>query len=172
VIKLVEQSVTCYRATLAGSPSCTVGNTRQALRQLEKKGRARQEALELLGSDRAAVDYTTLGAIQNLANAARNGEAGAKEILLKAARKRDAELQEHPRVVTEAEPLRFFCGVLREIYRIASAHLEQPVTSEEAWRLCRRFALAIFEAANVERHHFLAHPERLTEYLQTDVTVS
>jgi hypothetical protein len=170
VKQLIEENVTAYRAAEQGSSSCTVANTRFVLRQLEKKGRGRQDALDLLSNDRAAVDYETLDRLQFLAKATRNKEAGAEEALLKAARQRDAELKQHPRVTPRSEPLRFFCGVLRKIFKVASAHLDKP-TSEEEWRLCRRFASAVLKAANIERDHFIAHPDRFTEYLQTDVTI-
>jgi hypothetical protein len=171
VVELIECNVVFYRATNAGSPSCTVANTGFALHQLEKKGRARQEALYLLSNDRAAVDYTTLNAIQSLAKAVLTEKPGAEDNLLQVARNRAAELRQHPRVVHTSEPLRFFCGVLREIFKVMTAdHLKQTIPSEKAWKLCRCFAFAVFEAAGIERHHFFAHPERLTEYLRTDVT--
>jgi hypothetical protein len=166
VAEMIESAVACYRATKAGLGSCTIANMRFALRQLEKKGRGRQEALRLLADDRAAVDYTILDAIQNPAKAVLAKEPGAEENLLAIARNQAAKFQQHPRVVPANEPLRFFCGVLREIFKVATAHLNQPIT----WRLCRRFAWAVFEAADIERDHFRAHPGRLTEYLQTDVT--
>src|SRR5262249_51170067 len=112
VTQLVEENVTAYRAAERGSNSCTVANTRLVLRQLEKRGRGRQDALDLLSNDRAAVDDETLDRLQPLAKAARNKEPRAEEALLKAARQRDAELKEHARVMPRSEPLRFFCGVL------------------------------------------------------------
>jgi len=169
VIELIEWNVACYRAVKSGANTCTVANTLFALRQLEKKGRGRREALDLLANDRAAVDYTTLDAIQNLAKAVLAEQPRAGEKLRTAAQQRIAELPQHPRILPASEPLRFFCGVLREIFKVATVHLNDPIAPEKAWHLCRRFALAVFDAANIERVHFFEHPARLTEYLQTDV---
>jgi hypothetical protein len=140
------------------------------LGQLRKEGRGRQEALDLLANDRAAVDYTTLNKIQHLAKAVQAGEPGADDKLLAAAREREAELRQHPRVLPASEPLRIFCGVLREIFKVAVGYLKHPIPPGRAWPLCRRFALAVFEAVGIQRDHFLTHPDRLTEFLQTDVT--
>jgi hypothetical protein len=138
------------------------------LGQLRKEGRGRQEALDLLANDRAAVDYTTLNNIQHLAKAVQAGEPGADENLAAAARKREVELRQHRRVLPASEPLRFFCGVLRETFKVvAETH---PIPPGRAWPLCRRFALAVFEAVGIQRDDFLTHADRLTQYLQTDVT--
>jgi hypothetical protein len=133
VTKLIEWNVSNYRAVEQGSKSCTVANTRLVLHQLEKGRRGRQAALDLLSNDRAAVDDETLDKLQPLAEAVRNHEPGAEEALMKAARRRDAELKEHPRVLPRSEPLRFFCGVLRKIFfEVASAHLNQPIKSKKS----------------------------------------
>jgi hypothetical protein len=44
-------------------------------------------------------------------------------------------------------------------------------TPDKTWQSCRRFALEVLTAAEIEHADFLAHPERLTEYLGTDVSV-
>lgn len=172
VSELIEWNVTCYRATKEGSTSCTVANTRFTLRQLQAKGRSRREALELLANDRGAVDYTTLNEVQNLAKAVLANEPGAEEVLLSVAHGREAELRQHPRIVTANEPMLFFCGVLRLIFAVAAIHLKQPIASQKAWRQLRLFALAVFNSAGIEYPEFCAHPERLTKYLQTDVAIS
>jgi len=80
------------------------------------------------------------------------------------------QLRNHNRVVTRTEPLRFFAGVLRLIFNRAAA----PIlcgTIEERWHHCRRFAMEVFTIAGIDHADFDAHPERLTEYLGTDVTV-
>jgi len=170
IVGAIEGAVNCYRATKSGSASTTVANTRLGLRNLEQRGRDREEALALLENDRAGADYTTLNILQPLTRAVREKRPGANEALAQAARNRAAELAGHPRVMTATEPLRFFCGVLRAIFNRSTAHLKEETTQEEAWHRCRRFAIEIFTAAGIDRADFTAHPERLTEYLATDVT--
>jgi hypothetical protein len=99
-----------------------------------------------------------------------DGRTGANDVLAKAVLRRAAELAVHPRVTTSMEPLRLFCGVLRVIFNECTGHLKGGISEEEAWRRCRRFAIEIFTAAGIEHADFDAHPERLTEYLQTDVS--
>jgi hypothetical protein len=66
--------------------------------------------------------------------------------------------------------MRFFCGQLRLIFNHCTDHLKGRITQEEAWHHCRQFALAVFSAAGIIHADFDAHPERLTEYLGTDVS--
>ena len=165
----IEEAVNCYHATKSGSASTTVANTRLVLRKLEQRGRDREEALALLENDHAAVDYTTLNILQPLTRAVREERPDANNALVQAARKRGAELADHPRVTTSIESMRFFCGVLRVIFDSCTAHLKGEIVQKEAWR-CRRFALEIFTAAGINHADFDAHPERLTEYLGTDIS--
>jgi hypothetical protein len=168
--EVIEWAVNCCHTTKSGSTSTTVANTLLALRNLEKRGRAREEALALLADDHAGVDYTTLNALQSLAKATLEGRSRANEALIEAARKRAAELADHPRVTIAREPMRYFCGVLRTIFDSSSANLKGKITQKEAWRRCRQFALAILTAASIDHADFDAHPERLIEYLGTDVS--
>ena len=165
-VESIDRAVNCYRAPIRGSEDTTVANTLYALRQLEKRGRAREDALNLFADDRATVDYTTHNIMQPRAKAVLDGRPGSNDALAQAARDRIAELADHPRVATSTEPLRFFCGVLREIFR----HVKGEIPEEEAWRRCRRFALEIFTAAEIDHADFDTHPKRLTEYLRTDVS--
>jgi hypothetical protein len=41
---------------------------------------------------------------------------------------------------------------------------------DESWRQCRRFAVEVFTITGIDHADFEAHPERLTEYLRTDVS--
>jgi hypothetical protein len=170
-VKSVNWAVNCYRATQSGSASTTLANTLLALQQLEKHGPARQEALELLAHDRAAVDYTTHDLLQSLAKDVHNERSAANEALVCAAQERAFALASHPRVFTSAEPLRFFCGRLRQIFNDCTPHLRGRITEEEAWYRCRQFALAVFSVAGIPHADFGIHPERLTEYLGTDVSI-
>jgi hypothetical protein len=169
-VESIDRAVNCYRATKSGSASTTVANTLLALRQLEKHGRAREESLALFANDRGAVDYTTHEIIQPLAKAVLEGRPGSNEVLAQGARNRAEELAVHPRVATSIEPMRLFCGILRVIFNQSTADLKGQITQEEAWRRCRQFALAIFTAAGIEHADFGSHPDRLTEYLGTDVS--
>jgi hypothetical protein len=169
-VKSIEWAVNCYRATTSGSASTTVANTLLALRQFEKLGRPREESLALLADDRAAVDYTTHNALQPLVKSVLDGRTGANDVLAKAVLSRAAELAVHARVTTSMEPMRLFCGFLRVIFNGCTAHLKGRIIEEAAWRRCRRFAIEIFTAAGIDHADFDAHPERLTEYLQTDVS--
>jgi hypothetical protein len=139
------------------------------LRELKKAGRAYDRAVTRLADNRSGVDYTTHSIVQPLARAVLAGEQGSREKLSQAADLRAAELRQHPRVHTAKEPLRLFCGFLREIFiRAASPELKPPLG--DGWHHCRQFAMEVFAVAGVEHADFDAHPGRLTEYLGTDVS--
>src|SRR5262249_15558830 len=165
----IEQAVNCYCATSSGYKSATVASTLLALRQLEKPGRNRDDALELFANDRAAVDYTTLNLIQPLAKAVLDGRPNANNALKQAAGNRAVELTVHPRISTSNEPMRQFSGILRLIFNASSRHLQRTITQEELWHRCRRFALEIFAAARIDHAEFDCHPDRLTKYLGTEI---
>ena len=169
-VESINRVVNCYRATQSGSASTTVANTLFALSQLKKRGRAREESLKLLADDRAAVDYTTHDLLQPLAKDVLSGRPGAGEALARAAQERADELKLHPRVSTSTEAMRLFCGELRQIFNDCTPHLRSRITPEETGHRCRRFALEVFSAADITHADFDAHPERLTDYLGTDVS--
>jgi hypothetical protein len=93
-----------------------------------------------------------------------------RESLAQAGHARAEELREHPRVLTKIEPLRYFCGILRLIFNKVATPTRRR-TIEEDWRNCRHFAMEVFTIAGINHADFDAHPERLTEYLGTDVTI-
>jgi hypothetical protein len=168
---MIAEAIACYKATQAGSSDTTVGNTLAALRELKKTGRAYNKAVARLADDRSGVDYTTHGIAQSLAKAVLANQPGARQALAQAADLRADQLLKHPRVATAKEPLRFFCGVLRLIFNHAAApELKPPL--QVGWRHCRGFAMEVFAVASIDHADFEAHPERLTEYLGTDVTAS
>jgi hypothetical protein len=103
--------------------------------------------------------------LQPLARAALAGDPEAPKALAAAAEKRAAELREYPRIAPETESLRFFCGMLRVIFGAAASP-----SMDRAWHNCARFALEVFAVAGIKHADFDAHPERLKEYLATDVT--
>lgn len=123
-----------------------------------------------LFDDRSGVDYVTHSALQPLASAVLENRPSTKKALAHAARKRIEELEQHKRVEPATESLRHFCGWLRIIFNEATPHLRQSITVDEAWRNCRSFALEVFSVAGIEHADFVAHPERLTEYLGTNVS--
>lgn len=166
----IAAAIANYKATEAGSPDTTIGNTLAALAELKRKGRAYEKAVIRLADDGSAVDDITLKALQRLAKATLAGQRGAKAALAQAAHARAEELRTHKRVTPRTESLRLFCGWLRVIFNGATDHLKGRVTTDEAWRQCRRFALEVFTVAGIDPADFHAHPERLTEYLGTDVT--
>jgi hypothetical protein len=149
-----------YKATEAGSPDTTVGNTLAALTELTRKGRAFEKAVARLADDCSAVDDVTHKALQPLARATLAGQPGAKAALAQAARARAEELRAHSRVNPRTESLRLFCGWLRVVFNSASDHLRGRVTTDEAWRRCRQFALEVFTIAGIDHADFAAHPER------------
>jgi hypothetical protein len=167
---MIEGAITAYKATEAGSPDTTVANTLVALDELNKSGRGYQKAVARLADDRSGVDYTTHYALQDLAKAVVRQEQGARAALNQAASARAEQLRQHKRVNTATESLRFFCGVLRLIFNNAASSTVRG-TLDQSWHSCRRFALEVFTTAGIEHADFVAHPERLTEYLGTDVTV-
>jgi hypothetical protein len=168
VSRAIAEAIACVKATEAGAPDTTVGNTLAELAELKRTGRAYDRAVRRLADDRSGVDYTTHTIVQPLARAVLVGEQGAREKLLQAADLRAAELRQHPRVQTAKEPLRLFCGVLRGIFSLAAApELKAPLG--DGWHHCRQFAMEVFAIAGIEHADFDAHPGRLTEYLGTDV---
>jgi hypothetical protein len=166
----IAAAIANYKATATGSRDTTVGNTLVALRELEKTGHSYKKAVARLADDRSGIDYVSHSALQHLAKVVLESQPGAKEALASAAHERIKELEQHMRVEPATESLRHFCGWLRVIYNAATPHLSRSITTDEAWRNCRSFAMEVFGAAGIEHPDFGAHPERLTEYLETDVS--
>jgi hypothetical protein len=168
----ISQAIGCYQATRAGSAETTIKNVLTALGEISKSGRVYDKAVKRLAADRSGVDYTTHEMLQPLAKAVLEGEPRSRETLAKATVRRAEELRaHHKRVVPRTESRRFFCGVLRLIFnQSGSPALRDGL--DESWRRCRKFAIEVFTIAGIDRPDFGAHPERLTEYLRTDVTVS
>jgi hypothetical protein len=167
----ISHAIGCYRATEAGSKDTTVKNVLAALCELSKSGRAYDKAVKRLADDRSGVDYTTHEMLQPLAKAVLEGDLSSRDALAKAATKRAEELRAHKRVAPPTEALRLFCGVLRQIFNQSGS----PALSDgfdKSWRQCRRFAMEVFTIAGIDPADFEAHPERLTEYLRTDVSFS
>ena len=166
----LANAISVHKAT-AGASRATVGNTLAALFELKRKGRAYKRAVERLADDRSGVDYTTLNAVQPLARAVLNdGSATNREALAHAALERADVLTKHKRVDSQTEPLRFFCGFLRLIFNRYAAPTPGH-TIEDRWRHCRRFAMEVFDVAGIDTANFVAHPDRLTDYLRTDITI-
>jgi hypothetical protein len=162
----IAAAISAYKATEAGAADTTIGNTVAALIELTRPaGRGYKRAVRRMSDESSGVDDTTLAMLQPLAKAVLAGKPGATESLSRAARMRAAELQNHQRVLPRTESLRLFCGVLREIFR----HWAEPAPGE-AWHRCGKFALEVLTVADVEHADFIAHPERLREYLGTDVS--
>jgi hypothetical protein len=166
----IGHAIGCYQATRDGSNDTTVANTLAGLGELTKAGRAYPKAVQRLADERSGVDYTTHQMLQPLAKAVLQDEPGSQEALAQAAAKRMEELREHKRVAPPTESLRFFCGILRLIFnRSGSPALQGSL--DDGWRQCRKFAMEVFTIAGIDHADFDAHPERLTEYLGTDVSV-
>jgi multidrug efflux pump subunit AcrA (membrane-fusion protein) len=166
----IATAIANYKATEAGSSNTTIKNTLAALAELTRKGRAYEKAVARPADHRSALDDITLEALQPLARATLAGQSGARAALVRAAHARAEELRAHKRVNPRTESLRLFCGWLRVIFNGATDHLKGRVTIDEAWRQCRQFAMEVFAVAGINHADFDAHPERLTEYLGTDVT--
>ena len=165
----ISQAIGCYQATEAGWDDTTVANVLASLGELSKSGRAYDKAVKRLADDRSGVDYTTHEMLQPLAKAVLEDEPCSREVLAQAAAKRAEELRAHKRIAPPTEALRFFCGVLRLIFNQSGS----PALNDcfdERWRQCRRFAMEVFTIAGIDHAVFDAHPERLTEYLGTDVS--
>jgi hypothetical protein len=163
-ISKINHSIACYRAIQSGNRDTTIANIRAALAELYRPGRSYEAAVSRLASDDSGVDDITLDRLQPLAQAVLAGDSEARKALARAAEERDAELRDHPRIVSETEPFRFFCGKLRPIFIDAASP-----SVDHTLQNCRRFALEVFTIAGIERADYDAHPERLNEYLLTDV---
>ena len=166
----IAWAISCYKATEPGSRDTTVANTLAAIEDLQKEGRRYERAVARGADPRSGIDYTTHQCLQPLARGVLDGLPGAGEALAAVAASRAAELRAHPRVEAETEALRFFCGCLREIFNHAIAG-SSPRPIDELWHDCRRFALTVFAIAGIDERTFAAHPDRLQEYLGTDVSV-
>lgn len=164
IASAISHAIACYKATQGGNRDTTKGNTLAALAELSRRGRSYDTAVSRFASDRSGVDYTTLNRLQPLAQAVLAGDPKARETLAEAARARAAELRNHPRIAPETEGLRYFCGILRAIFDKAASP-----SKDRTWRNCSRFALEVFAVAGIDHANFDAHPERLREYLATDV---
>jgi hypothetical protein len=165
LVGAINEAIARYKTTQCGNRDTTKGNTLAALAELYRPGRSYEAALSRLASDQCGVDYTTLDRLQPLVRAALAGDPEAPKALAAAAKERAAELRNHPRIAPETESLRFFCGVLRVIFDAAASP-----SMDRTWHNCARFALEVFAVAGIEHADFDAHPERLKEYLATDVT--
>ncbi|MGA3003249.1 MAG: hypothetical protein ABSE20_16170 [Acetobacteraceae bacterium] len=162
-------AIGCYKATVTGSRDTTIANVLEALSELSKSGRTYDKAVKRLADQRSGIDYTTHELLQPLAKAVLENGPGSREILAQAAARRATELRTHQRAVPSAESLRLFCGVLRLIFnRSGSPALHGSL--DDSWRQCRKFANEVFSIAGIDHADFDAHPERLTEYLGTDVS--
>jgi hypothetical protein len=170
VERAIADAIAAYKATAAGSADTTIANTLAALTEIDKKGRRYRRAVERLADDRSGIDYTTHAALQPLAKAVLANCPMAHEALARAVNARAEELRKHKRVDPQKESLRFFCGMLRLIFNDAAAPALRS-TIDDGWRHCRRFAMQVFAISGVDCANFDAHPERLTTYLGTDVTV-
>jgi len=165
----ISQAIGCYQATEEGCGDTTVANVLASLGELSKSGPAYDKAVKRLADDRSGVDYTTHEMLQPLAKAVLEDETCSREMLARAAAKRAEELRAHKRIAPPTEALRFFCGVLRLIFNQSGSPALND-SFDESWRQCRRFALEVFTIAGMDHADFEAHPERLTEYLGTDVS--
>ena len=165
----ISHAIGCYQATKDGSKDTTVANALAGLGELTKPGRAYERAVQRLADERSGVDYTTHQMLQPLAKAVLKDEPGSREALAQAAAKRMEELRTHKRVAPPTESLRFFCGILRLIFNQSGSPALQG-SLDDGWRRCRNFAMEVFTIAGIDHADFEAHPERLTEYLGTDVS--
>jgi len=163
----IAHAIACYKATASGSHDTTIGNTLAELGELRKHGRAYDRAVARLADDRSGVDYVTHGMLQRLAVSVLAGEPGARQRLREIADLRAVELQQHPRVQPEKESLKLFGYFLRQIFNAVAAPRFRSSLAD-GWRHCRQFAMEVFTVAEIDTADFVAHPERLTEYLGTD----
>jgi hypothetical protein len=161
----IAHAVGCHLTALRCS-GASVAATVAALAQLSRSGCAFDAAVAHFADDRYGVDYITLNRLQPLARAVMNGDADTPSALKAAALARADELGRHPRVAPDTEALRQFCGILREVFKTsASPGVDRTL------RNCRQFVLEVIACAGIETADFDAHPERLDEYMRTDVSI-
>jgi hypothetical protein len=168
LVEAIEFAVSGYFANKRGSRGTTRDAVRLALARLVKKGRHFDDALHLFASDRSGVDSETHLLLRDLAQRTLEGDAEAESMLLDAARLREIQLASCKRWQPEIEILRHFVSALRAVFDGVTVASE---ASEAAyWPRCRRFVREVMDSAGIETADFVAHPERLTEYLRTELT--
>ena len=163
----LQEVIKCFAQTAGGFETTTVANVLFTLRSLGGSKRARADALAVWAHERSGVDERTYDAFGELARATLAGDQGAASRLAAAAVKRIAELEAHERVNTQTEPLRAFGAHVHAIWFHATGKLLERCTPAEAAQ-CRRFALAVFQAAGAGSDSLAEHPARLDEYLLAD----
>jgi len=162
VRRMLEGAIQNYRATASVITETTPAAAIAAIDEVQKIGRHLAKALAQFTNERSAVDDETFEALSPSAR----GCLAVLDRLQLAATSRKELLCKHPRVSPPHEQLRYFCGWLRLIY-CAAAPSDQKTSNARAQM--REFALAVFNAVELDHADFETHPERLDELLATDV---
>ena len=161
----IEHAIACFLATKDGNPDTTVANTIAALDEILAHGRTYEQAVQRIADDKSSVDCVTHDRLQALALAVMGGDVAARDGLDCAAREERGQLLRHRRITPKTEALHWFCVMLKLFFdEYAAKGLERTPANS------RVFALEALTIAGVNEPDFGTHPERLTEYMETDVT--
>jgi len=170
-VDLIEFALAVYRLQKKGHRTTTVGSTLAEIKELIKAiERAIKTGTPRAQSKAQKIMERIRDGNSGLASEARERLLTCSEIpenVLSEARTLAAYYERHPRIESEAEPFRHFCGILSCIFDGIAAPDAEDTRHRERRR--RRFAMAVFDLVGIERLDFENHPARLDELLATPV---
>lgn len=149
-LQMISTALSIFKKARA---AITLGVTKAAIEELEP------------GKHGDDVDQETLARLRPFALAALNGGEAERQALIATVCQRAAELQDHLDTDPHVEALHYFCGIARLIF---SAYTVP--TMVRSLHNCRRFVLEMLAIAGVDCADFDASPDRLDQYLRTDMS--
>jgi hypothetical protein len=153
--------IAVYRASTQVH-NTTKGKVKAAVRAVQKAERNYLTALRPFINENSWIDNETFEALNRPAK-----KCAAAVERFNSAVSAQTERLGGRRVYPATERLSAFCGTLRLFFqRYAAPAL---VTSPQATKHLRNFALAVLNACGIEDLDYIVHPERLDEMLRTDV---
>jgi hypothetical protein len=158
----LQDLIAVYRATMQVHIP-TKGAVKSVIREMQRANRKFLIALRpVIDENSCGVDDETFDALNRLATKCvaaleRFGLAASAQI----------ERLSGRRVYPAAEHFSIFCGQLSLFFRRYTA--PALVTSPQAAKHLRDFALEVLNACEIEHSDYVTHPERLDEMLRTDV---
>jgi hypothetical protein len=155
----LQELIAKYRASLEIAP--TTGQVMTAIRELQGAKGKLLGALADFTDENSWIDIETFGSLNPVVKKC----MAALEHLDSVANAQLARLGSS-RVSPATECLRQFCGTLRLFFQqfANAARTKSPRSTNHL----REFALAVFDACDIDHADYDTHPERLDEMLRTD----